>query len=338
MFAKQLTLALAVVGLLAVPSTGHPHPQTPHLEEILDGLERGMVALETLEMRRELDMLRHVADDVRREMRNADGSRREREVAERQIEALRLALDVLRDEGRIEAIELAERTIRAREVSLEGRRDSEARQIRQRSPGRDRIIELMDLAQELYRRNGADDRAEILDRLTDELWSGGRDRQRGRVDRERRERTGGRGGGTERIGNQIEIMKLAHHALMEADRRDAADLLDQAIAAREMDLHRRRDREATTIRDRAPAVGAQIELLQMASKLWREYGYPARAETVGELAQRLARVLRRGPDRQRRHRTEGVHGIEDLEARLNRLKRSLEEARQKLRNLDERAR
>ena len=98
MFAKQLTLTFVAVGLLAVPSAGHPHPDAPHLEEILDGLERGMVALEQLERRRELDMLRHVADDVRREMRNTDGNQREREIAERQIEALRLAIGVLRDE------------------------------------------------------------------------------------------------------------------------------------------------------------------------------------------------------------------------------------------------
>ncbi len=95
MIPKRLTLAFAVVGLLAVPSAGHPHPDTPHLREILDGLERGMVALEQLERRRELDVLRRVADDVRREMRNADGNQREREIAERQIEALRLAIGVL---------------------------------------------------------------------------------------------------------------------------------------------------------------------------------------------------------------------------------------------------
>ena len=162
MIPKRLTLAFAVVGLLAVPSAGHPHPDTPHLREILDGLERGMVALEQLDRPRELDMLRRVADDVRREMRNTDGPR-----------------------------------------------------------------------------------------------SRGRERQRGRTDRQRRD------GRNEPIANQIEIMQLARHALMEADRRDAADLLEQAIAAREMDLHQRRDREATTIRHRAPAVGAQVELLQM---------------------------------------------------------------------------
>ncbi len=334
MFAKQLTLVFAAVGLLAVPSAGHPHPDAPHLEEILDGLERGMVALEQLEMRRELDMLRHVADNVRREMRDTDGNQREREIAERQIEALRLAIGVLRDEGRIEAIELVRRAIRAREVGLEGRRDPEARQIRQRSPGRERIIELMELAQELYRRIGAEERAEMVDRLTDELWSGGRDRQRGR---ERRERAGDRRGLNEPIGNQIEIMQLARHALMEADRRDAADLLEQAIAARRMDLHQRRDREAVTIRHRAPGAGAQIELLQMASALWREFGYPERAETVGELAEQLARHSRRGPDRQRGRRAEDGQQIEELHERLSGLERSLEEARERLRSLQERS-
>ena len=233
MISKQLTLAFAAVGLLTVLSAGHPHPDAPHLEEILDGLERGMVALEQLDRPRELDMLRRVADDVRREMRN-----------------------------------------------------------------------------------------------TDEPRSRGRERQRGPTDRQRRD------GRNEPIANQIEILQLARHALMEADRRDAAHLLEQAIAAREMDLHQRRDREAATIRNRAPAVGAQIELLQMASELWREYGYPERAEMVGELARTLAR---RGSDRRGGPRADDGRRLEEVQERLNRLERSLEEARRKLRILEEQA-
>ncbi len=72
----------ALLCVVAAPVWSHPHPdqpnQRPNLEEILDGLERGMVALEQLERERELEMLRRVADEVRREIRGDRGERARR--------------------------------------------------------------------------------------------------------------------------------------------------------------------------------------------------------------------------------------------------------------------
>ena len=55
---------------------------------------------------------------------------------EQQLETMRTALPALREAGREDTDELLQRAIRAREVGLEGRRDDEARQIREREIGR----------------------------------------------------------------------------------------------------------------------------------------------------------------------------------------------------------
>ena len=234
-------LAAAICILVSAPVWSHPHPdqpnRNPNLEAILDGLERGMVALEQLDRERELEMLRRVADEVRREMR---GNRE-----------------------------------RAR------RRDNEERPRRERSQGR----------------------------------RGERDRPDGN------------------IGNRIEIMRLALPALLEADRRDAADLLERAIHALEMDVHRRRDDESVMIRKNAPSVGNQIELLRLASGLWREFGHEERAVMVAELAEQLAAQSqrRRRPDERRRGlRDEDRRRIEEIQEQIERLERAMQDMQRRL--------
>jgi len=235
-------IAVAVCILVNAPVWSHPHPDQPNrnlnLEAVLDGLERGMVALEQLERARELDMLRRVADEVRREMRGNRGER--------------------------------------------------------------------------ARRHDNEDRPQ---------------REGGRENRGERRRSDGN------IGNRIEVMRLAVPALLEADRRDAADLLERAIHAMEMDLQRRRDDEAAMIRRNAPNIGEQIELLQMASGLWREFGHNERAVMVGELAEQLAAQSRRGrrPDETRRGlRDEDRRRLEEIQEQFDRLERAMQDMQRRL--------
>ncbi len=96
---------------------------------------------------------------------------------------------------------------------------------------------------------------------------------------------------------QLEVMKLALPALREANKGDAAELLQLAIRAREVTLEGRRDREAQTIRSRAPKPGAQAEILGLASRLWREFGNADKAEAVGTLARQMGELHRRQQDR-----------------------------------------
>ena len=83
--------------------------------------------------------------------------------------------------------------------------------------------------------------------------------QTGVRERERSERP------TERdmLKQQVEVLKIALHALMEAEKRDAAEVLERAIRAREVTLEERRDDEAHMIRERAP-IGATFRGLQFA--------------------------------------------------------------------------
>ena len=243
-------VAAAVCILASAPVWGHPHVDQPNrgpnLEEVLDGLERGMVALEQLQRERELDMLRRVADEVRREMRGDRGERARRS-------------------------------------------DNEDRPRRERE----------------------------------------------------RERRGERPRPDGSVENRIEVMRLALPALLEANRRDAAELIELAIHALEMDAHRRRDDEAATIRKNAPSVVDQIELLQMASRLWREFGRPERAVMVGELAEQLAAQSRRGrrPDEPRGGlRDEDRRRIREMQEQVERLQRALQDMQRRLRGDGERGR
>jgi regulator of replication initiation timing len=114
-------------------------------------------------------------------------------------------------------------------------------------------------------------------------------------DRERRrERDEGRAKGERPMSerevalHQLEVMWMALHALKEANRSDAAELLTLAIRSREMMLEGRRDEEAQRVRERAPNRGQLVEVLSMASKLWREFDNADKSVAVGQLAEQLS--------------------------------------------------
>ena len=296
----------------------HRGPRNAHLVEILEGLEHGLVALEKLGRHKEHEILQRVANDVRRErerQRRVQRNHPEREVAERQIEVLRLALAALREGGRPHVAELVELAIRAREVGLEGRRDEEARTIRRRSPNRAQTIELLMLAEELYREFDLEHEAATISRLTEELWS---DRGRRRAQRER-----------PRGLHQIEAMKSAVHALVEAGREDAAELLERAIVAREVGV----------VREPAPSDGQVVEILNLASRLLREFGDLDKSDAVSQVAKEMwthherARAPR--GERRRQRDRKPLDRINMLEARVAELQETIEALIEELHALGE---
>ncbi len=101
------------------------------------------------------------------------------------------------------------------------------------------------------------------------------------------------------LQRQVEVMRVALHALREANRQDAMELMERAIRAREVTLEGRQDEEARAIRERGPNRGQLAELLTMASNQWREYNNQDKAEVVGRLAREFA-----GGDERRRPRAE----------------------------------
>jgi hypothetical protein len=133
-------------------------------------------------------------------------------------------------------------------------------------------------------------RREIEERREDRGWE---ERER------RRERDEGRSTGErpkserEVVLHRLEVMRIAMHALREAERGDAAELLTLAIRAREMMLERRNDEEARRVRERAPNREQLVDILFMAAKLWREFGNDEKSAIVGQLAEQLSRAERR---------------------------------------------
>ena len=116
---------------------------------------------------------------------------------------------------------------------------------------------------------------------------------RDRPQRERRRERRGEGNEREMAMHQLEIMRLAMPALREGERRDAADLLEHAIHARELALEGVRNEKAQKVRESAPNRAQLAEILGLSSRLWREFGNKERAQAVGKLAEQLSARVRR---------------------------------------------
>ena len=149
--------------------------------------------------------------------------------------------------------------------------------MRQRAPSREQLAEILAMAADLWREFDKPDKAAVVGELAERLARRPRARERERRGESEREV----------VQRQIEIMRYALHALAEAEKKDAADLLERAIHSRELALEGRRDEEAMRIRQGAPSRGAQIELLMMAERILKELGQTERAVAVGRLAEEM---------------------------------------------------
>jgi len=176
-----------------------------------------------------------------------------------QLEVMGMALHALKEANRGDAVELLTLAIRSREMMLEGRRDEEAQAVRQRAPNRGQLAEILSMAARLWREFGKPDKGAVVGQLAEQMAAVRRPRESEREQRGQNER--------EVALRQIKIMRYALHALAEAEKKDAADLLERAIHSRELALEGRRDEEATRIRqlkelgqtERAVAVGRLVE-------------------------------------------------------------------------------
>jgi hypothetical protein len=216
--------------------------------------------------------------------RRRDGERQERPRSERdvllgELEVMRMALPALKEANRGDAVELLTLAIRSREMMLERRRDEEAQRVRQRAPNRGQLAEILSMAARLWREYDNAEKATVIGRLAEQMAAAEKRRTTQRGSRNESER--------EAVLRQIKVMRYALHALAEAEKKDAADLLERAIHARELTLEGRRDDEAVRIRERAPSRGSQIEILMLAERILKELGQTERAVAVSQLAQEL---------------------------------------------------
>jgi len=246
---------------------------------------REEVARLRAELRESRGPRREVRREVRREGPGEEGRAREerprseREVVRHQLEVMGMALHALKEANRGDAVELLTLAIRSREMMLEGRRDEEAQAVRQRAPNRGQLAEILSMAARLWREFGKPDKGAVVGQLAEQMAAVRRPRESEREQRGQNER--------EVALRQIKIMRYALHALAEAEKKDAADLLERAIHSRELALEGRRDEEAMRIRQGAPSRGAQIEILAFAEKILKELGQTERAVAVGRLVEEM---------------------------------------------------
>ena len=256
----------------------------------------------------------------------------ERKLAVNQLKTMYMALPALMEAERTDLVDLLLRAIHGYEVRLEGRDDNTARIIRARAPERGQVIELLGFAAHKYREWGANDRADTLERMISQLWDHGEERVR---DNERRHKV--RDAVAKRLGEELETMRIARHALLEAERENSARELERVMHVHEMILEGHGERAVGNAMEEGPTLGQQVELLNHSAHLWDEFGHEGKAARVRELARQYMERFEQRRDRESRARgRNGVEGeyaqrIEQLQEQIEELKHSLGDLKEELR-------
>ena len=254
-----------------------------------------------------------------------EGARRELEAARERIHAMMREAEELQEVGRLDAAERVRERAHQLEERIEQRLERHQRARSDEAQHLHKVLEGLEYGIGALRELGRHEELQVLERIANEV----RQEIEGQRERLQRKRQRARGEGNERemAMHQLEIMRMAMPALREGERRDAAELLEHAIHAREeLALGERRDDEAQHIRETAPNRGQLSEILGLASRLWAEFGHEERAHVVGELAEQMrARIHRergeraqREQDRPRREARDRREGRDRPEARERR--------------------
>lgn len=189
---------------------GREPNEREEIREILHGLERGIDALRKLKRHEEAEHLAEIAAHVRRELEKRHEARKEKEVAEWQIRVMRWGVEALVKAKRHDGADLLERALHARRLTLEGRRDEEAMEIRRRAPGLEDQAELMRVAADWLAEWGQKEKAAAADKLAKQLAEKARQR-RGREPHGERERP-------ERLGQAMHEVERLHERVAHLER------------------------------------------------------------------------------------------------------------------------
>jgi len=168
-------------------------------------------------------------------------------------------------------------------------------------------------------------------------------------DRERPRGEEPRGGEADFWRRNMDTLRIAMKALEEAEKHDAADIMERAIHAREVMIKGRTDEEAQQIMHKGPDDANLAEFLNMAAHCWREFKEPEKADRCEE----LGNFLRARLEDQQRARKEGARreggadagrregprpGPDDrmaqIEQRLDRMERMLQNALEEMQRRD----
>ncbi len=228
-----------------------------------------------------------------------DGARRELEAARERIHAMLREAEELQEAGRLEAAEKVRQSAHQMATRIEEHLNRRRRGQAEDAEHLHNVLEGLEHGMVALRELGRHEELEALKRVAHEV----RRELEGRRDRPERERQRAQRGENERemAMHQLEILRMAMPALREGERRDAADLLEHAIHARELALEGIRNEKAQQVRKSAPNRAQLAEILGLSSRLWREFGHKERAQAVGELAEQMqARVHRERDERAER--------------------------------------
>jgi len=318
-----LAVGLCVCALPAGPAAAGGDREVAELEKIAKGLLHGVKALDALGRKEEAGHLEGILREVKEKiayLRQKKGGRSERETAKRSLEILRPAFTAMREAGKNDAMDILEHAIHARELGLEGRKDREARKVRESAPKAGVLAELLMAAGRIWREFKHPGNAECCEEL------GRFFAKRAKGEKER-----GHGGDREReiIKKHIEILKIAAHGLREAEKPDLVERMEHAIHARKLALEGRKDREAVEIRESAPNFGQLAEILHYAADLWAEFKNEDRAHSCRELGDHYGEVWRKHREQRERHEGRGEREREEhrrnADERVEQLRRQVAE-------------
>jgi hypothetical protein len=281
--------------------------------EILGGLKAGAASLRALGRIDEAEKLERLAAEIQKKaaiaQKRAQRFKNEREVALGQFKIMRAAMQGLLDADRKDLAAMIEHTIHAEELAVEGVRNAKAAKVRGTAPTLGQRVELLNFAARKLREAGKKEQASAVGNLAEQLMVRLRAQQkRGHEDQQLeggQKREGQKKGHRESekkeleiAAVQIEVMQTAMVALREGERRDAADILNRAIQARMVRLRSLTGKEAEYVLEREPKREQTIEVLGLASKLWREFGNQKNTAAVRNLAEKLT-ARRSGNEKER---------------------------------------
>lgn len=321
---------------LAEMKRGRREQNEERVEKILRGLEQGMAALRDLGKRDALDIMERITAQYKKELaarRRHVLQDKERAVAKEQLTIMRYALEGLIKAGHEKAADQLERAMHARRLALEGRRDDEAMHIRESAPNLGAQTELLLYAAKRLEEAGRTERAAVVRELGRKFLARYK-RQRGRQENEREE-----------VRRTLRIVRYAVDALFAANRRDAAEILEHAMHAHELELKGRRDDEAMRIRKTVPGREKIVRALRLGAEILEDRGHRERAAGVLQVARRIQgahgrerehgeeRAARRAPAQQLES---ALHRLELLQEKLAHYRAQIEELKQELRQLKRR--
>lgn len=117
------------------------------------------------------------------------------------------------------------------------------------------------------------------------------------------------------VRKRLKVMRYAVDAFLEAERHDAAELVELAMHTRELAIEGVRNEKSAAVAKAAPNRGQLAELLGAASNLYEKWGKRERSHALAELAEVYGQQWRRQKRAEDEGRTTGREGGREQEGR-----------------------